>query len=103
MGPEHIVIVALFMLCIVLATKLGKAQMKIDEQKIKLMGFNNLRFANQLNDLLLNIQEKNGPKTTLSSTAEKLLVLAAKSDNEGEASAAALQACKRIHKELGYK
>lgn len=101
MGPEHLVIAGLFVMCLILTIKLRKAQIKIDEQELKILTHNHKRLAVQLNELLLNCNLKDIPK--LSSTTEKLLALAAKSDNAGEASAAAVKACKRIHKELGYK
>jgi hypothetical protein len=86
-----------------LATKLGQAHRTINELELKVHAYNTGRILNQLNNLLLNVQEKNKPQPKLNSTTEKLLVLAAKSSNPHEASAAAVQACKRIHKELGYK
>lgn len=103
MEHSYIIIAALFGGLVFLALKLGKANMKISELELKVQAFNTGRILNQLNNLLLNAQEKNKPQPKLNLTTEKLLVLAAKSPNPHEASAAAMQACKRIHKELGYK
>lgn len=97
MEPTHLIIMVLIGGLALLAVKLGQAHRSINE--LELTG----RVLNQLNNLLLNVQEKNKPQPKLNSTTEKLLVLAAKSPNPHEASAAAMQACKRIHKELGYK
>lgn len=103
MNPEYLIIAVLVFILFILAIRLGKAHMKIDELNLKIMAYDTQSFANKLNELILNSQDKNKPKPTLSSTTEKLLVLAAKSPNPHEASSAAMQACKRIHKELGYK
>lgn len=103
MEPTHLIIAVLIVMLVVLAVRLGKAKMKIDELELKVLSLNTGKILNQLNNLLLNAQEKNKPQPKLNSTTEKLLVLAAKSPNPHEASAAAMQACKRIHKELGYK
>ena len=103
MDISYLLNVVLLGLCVFLALKAGKAQMKIDELELKVLSINTGRILNQLNNLLLNAQEKNKPQPKLNPTTEKLLVLAAKSPNAHEASSAAVQACKRIHKELGYK
>jgi hypothetical protein len=103
MEHSYIIIATLLGGLVFLALKLGKANREISELKLKVHSFNTGRILNQLNNLLLNAQEKNKPQPKLNSTTEKLLVLAAKSPNPHEASAAAMQACKRIHKELGYK
>lgn len=103
MEPSYLIIGVLIVILVVLAIRLGTAHRKIDELELKVLAFNTGKILNQLNNLLLNSQEKNKPRPTLNSTTEKLLVLAAKSSNPHEASSAAMQACKRIHKELGYK
>lgn len=88
-------------MCIFLALKLGKARLKIDEQELVILKFKTVYTSAQIDNYLLSGKIKNNPK--LSPTAEKLLTLSAKSNNKGEAEAAAVQACKRIYKELGYK
>lgn len=103
MEPTHLIIMVLIGGLVLLALKLGKAHRTINELELKVLSLNTGKILNQLNNLLLNAQEKNKPQPKLNSTTEKLLVLAAKSPNPHEASAAAMQACKRIHKELGYK
>lgn len=103
MEPSYLIIGVLIVILVVLAIRLGTAHRKIDELKLKVHALNTGKILNQLNNLLLNVQEENKPQPTLNSTTEKLLILAAKSANPHEASSAAVQACKRIHKELGYK
>lgn len=97
----YIIIGILFFGCVVLAKAIGFARMENEELKLKVMKFEGQQTAFKMNVLLLNSKLQEKPKLT--STTEKLLALAAKSDNAGEAEAAAVKACKRIHKELGYK
>ena len=95
----HLIIVALIIGCVFLATRLGKAHKKNDELELKVIRFQDQQIAVKFNELLLNVKTLKKPK--LNKTTEQLLVLAVKSSNSNEAAAAAAQACKRIAKELG--
>lgn len=99
MNELYFIIAALVIGCFFLAVKLGKAHMKIGDLELQVMRFEGMRLAHKMNSLLLDIKINDKPK--LNKTTEQLLVLAVKSNNANEASAAATQACKRIHKELG--
>ena len=95
----HLIIVALIIGCVFLATRLGKAQNENEKLKLKVMMFEGRQVAVKFNELLLNATIDKKPK--FNKTTEQLLVLAVKSSNSNEAAAAAAQACKRIAKELG--
>lgn len=101
MEPSYLIIAVLIVILVTLAKSLGEAHIENEELKLKVIIFEGQRLAFKMNALLLNSKLQETPKLT--PTTEKLLALAAKSDNAGEAEAAAVKACKRIHKELGYK
>jgi len=92
-----IILILLGALCF-LSLKLGKSNMDKEELKLRVKTLQLIVHLNKIaptNTVVV--------KPQLSETAEKLLALAAKNNNPHEAAVAAVQACKRIHKELGYK
>lgn len=99
MNELYFIIAALTIGCVFLGARLGKAHKENDHLKLKVKLFEGQQLAVKFNELLLNVMPANKPK--LNKTTEQLLVLAVKSNNANEAAAAATQACKRIHKELG--
>ncbi len=101
MNELHFIIMALVIGCVFLATRLGKAHKENDTLKLENLRFRGMNVAVKMNELLLNIKLDHPMK--LNKTTEQLLVLAVKSNNVNEAAAAATQACKRIHKELGLR
>lgn len=97
-----VIISALIIFVGILASLLGKKTMESDNLKFRLQGAElRASLTYQLDSLILSSKLQEPPK--LEETTEKLLILAVKNDNAGEASSAAIQACKRIYKELGYK
>jgi hypothetical protein len=70
--------------------------------KQALMKYEANKFLYDINNLVANMKTKAAPPK-LQKQTEQLLVLAVRSNNENESRAAAVQACKRIHKELGIK
>lgn len=95
-----IVMGILFFIILVLAGRLGQAHLKIEEQNLQLLRAQNVNVINNLHKLINNAEDK---KPQISQTTESLISLAVNNTNEHEAASAALKACKRIHKELGYK
>src|SRR5574339_1291335 len=80
---------------------LGKVAQENQQLRMKLLDYQGKEISFRINSMLLNSKAEAKPK--LQKTTEQLLVLAVKNTNENEARAAAVQACKRIHKELGLK
>lgn len=84
-----------------LFTGLQKIALENQQLRMKLMEYQGREIAYKMNNILINAKMSEKPK--LQKTTEQLLVLAVKNTNENEARAAAVQACRRIHKELGIK
>lgn len=96
-----IVICFLVLVLIIFSIKLGQAHYKIEKQKLELTSINLANELSMLSAKLANASAKKKPQ--ISKTTEQLLNLAVKATNEGEAAAAAKQACRKLYKELGYK
>ena len=96
-----IILVLVITIICVLANLLGKEQMKTGELKLKLMEWEGKEMSMKMNSLLLDAKLNESPK--INKITENLINLAIDNANEHEATAAALKACKRLHKELGLK
>ncbi len=70
--------------------------------KQALMKYEANKFLYDINHLIAGMKTQ-VTKPKLQKQTEQLLVLAVRSTNENESRAAAVQACKRIHKELGIQ
>jgi hypothetical protein len=79
---------------------LGKLAQENSQIKQELLKYQSMDYAYRISSLLAS---KTPAKPKLQKQTEQLLVLAIRSNNENEARAAAVQACKRISKELEIK
>ena len=87
---------------VVMFKAMGSIAQENMQLKRALMKYESNKFLFDINNLIANMKTQ-VVQPKLQKQTEQLLVLAVRSNNENESRAAAVQACKRIHKELGIK
>jgi hypothetical protein len=86
---------------VLLFQALAKVAQENLQIKQKLIQYQSQDYLHRINGIIAGSKTSTKPK--LQKQTEQLLVLAVRSNNENEARAAAVQACKRISKELEIK